>query len=82
MLGVTLMLAFGTFGCASQPVNVIGQCPLPAHYDVVKPGPAPLTAADLKTHLEQEAAERHQHKQDNDDYNGLVSFVKSDCQTH
>ena len=71
--------SIGLVGCGTVS-NVINGCELPAQYEVVKNGPADLTAVDLKGHFEQEAAERHEHKQDADDFNGLHDYVKKNCQ--
>lgn len=80
MLSITLMLAFGTFGCASTPpVNVIGGCPVPAQYDVIKTTDH-LTKVDPKGHAAEEASERHKHHMDDDDYNAFVAYVKENCQ--
>lgn len=80
-LAITVMLAMwsmGLSGCGTVS-NVIGGCEIPAQYDVVKTGPADLTAVDPKGHAEQEAAERHGAKQDAEDYNGFHDYVKTNC---
>lgn len=71
---------FSLIGCAQPPANVIGSCPLPARYDVVKGGPVDLTATELKAHFEEEAAARHAAKTDANDFNGLHDYIKENCQ--
>lgn len=87
--------AFGYLaGCSSAPVvNVHGGCELPAAYQSAKADPVdvPLSIrrdptsgnsvvfVDPKVLLEEGAKERHQHKLDVDDFNGLRSYVETNC---
>lgn len=66
-------------GCA--PVNVIGGCEVPSHYDQTKTvGPDLPAGTKSKAFAEAATAERGQHKTDVDDYNGLLGYVKTNCQ--
>ena len=68
-------------GCASAPVNVIGGCEIPAQYDVVKTvGPDLPAGTHSKAFAEAATAERGQHKQDVDDFNGFHNYVQTQCQ--
>lgn len=73
-LGTTLGL-----GACGTTANIIGGCEIPSQFDVVKPGPTDLTKVDPKGHAEEEAAERHTHKQTADDYNGFHDYVAKNC---
>lgn len=82
LFAIALWLAplAGLMGCGSMPsINVLGGCEMPSQYDVIKTGPADLTALDLKGHFEQEAQERHEHKVDANDFNGLHDYVRDNC---
>lgn len=77
-LGV-ILIAMSIAGCA--PVNVLGGCEVPAHYDHVKAVPADVPAGTKsKAFAEAATAERGAHKADVDDYNGFLSYVKDNCQ--
>lgn len=75
------LIPFGSLiGCGVVPTpNILGGCEMPARYDVVKTGPVDLTEAALQAHIEQEAAERHAHKTDANDFNGLHDYVRDNC---
>lgn len=74
------ILSLGLMACATPDVTVLGHCPVPERYDTVKTGPVDLTAIELKQHFEEEAAQRHQHKVDANDFNSLVGYMKENCQ--
>jgi hypothetical protein len=81
-LWIVIMLSLiALLGCASAPPLVLGHCEIPQAYDYVASGPADL--AEVLTppqkHLQDELAERHEHKGLADDFNGLHDYVKGKC---
>jgi hypothetical protein len=77
-LTLAMLMALGLGACGTT-ANIIGGCEIPSQYDVVKPGPKDLTKVDPKGHAEEEAAERHEHKVDADDYNAFHDYVAKNC---
>ena len=66
-------------GCGTTP-NVIGGCEIPQAYDTTKTVGADLPAGTKsKAFAEAATKERGQHKVDVDDYNGFLSYVRTNC---
>jgi len=79
VLAGLIFLGIVLCSCA-DPVNVIGGCEVPVHYDVTKAaGPDLPAGTKSKAFAEAATAERGQHKADVDDYNGFVGYVKANC---
>lgn len=75
-----LGVALGLSGCGTTgPINVLGGCPIPAQYDVHKDGPKDLVVVDPQGHAQEEATQRHEHKQLADDFNAFHDYVATKC---
>ena len=80
-----LWMALLLMGCASSPPPVVlGHCEIPMAYDYVAPGPVdfPVAVTPIEKHLQDELAERHEHKVVADDFNGLHDYVRDQCNVH
>lgn len=74
-------LAFLLAGCATPPSVVIRNCEIPSAYDYVASGPddLPEVLTALQKHLQDDLAERHEHKTLADDFNGFHDYVREKC---
>jgi hypothetical protein len=85
LLLISLMPWMMLAGCGSLPkfpTVLIGGCPIPAEYDKVAKGPEDLPVVDTPAlqHLRDDAKERGRHAVLAGDFNGLVGYVKRECQ--
>jgi hypothetical protein len=82
MSRLPILIALFLSGCGSMPPPVVfGHCEIPQAYDYVASGPddLPEVLTPIQKHLQDDLAERHEHKTVADDFNGFHDYVKAKC---